>query len=154
MEVSVAEIIPITLREANRFIEKHHRHSGRAQGCKFCVALSDGLGTLHGVAVVGRPISRYLDDGLTAEVTRLCTDGCRNACSFLYGACARIARNMGYRIILTYILETECGVSLRAAGWKDNGLHGGGNWNTPGRPRADSPNPGRKRLYIKNLEKP
>ncbi len=93
MEVRIAEIIPISLREANRFIEKHHRHSGRAQGCKFCVALSDGHGTLHGVAVVGRPISRYLDDGRTAEVTRLCTDGILNGCSFLYGCCARIARD-------------------------------------------------------------
>ena len=72
MEVRIAEIIPISLREANRFIEKHHRHSGRAQGCKFCVALSDESGVLHGVAVVGRSISRYLDDGRTAEVTRLC----------------------------------------------------------------------------------
>ena len=81
MEVRIAEIIPISLREANRFIEKHHRHSGRAQGCKFCVALSDGQGVIHGVAVVGRPISRYLDDGRTAEVTRLCTDGTFNGCS-------------------------------------------------------------------------
>ncbi|MGM9309532.1 MULTISPECIES: XF1762 family protein [Eubacteriales] len=83
--MSIAEIIPISLREANRFIEKHHRHSGRAQGCKFCVALSDESGVLHGVAVVGRSISRYLDDGRTAEVTRLCTDGTFNGCSFLYG---------------------------------------------------------------------
>lgn len=101
MEVRIAEIIPISLREANRFIEKHHRHSGRAQGCKFCVALSDGLGVIHGVAVVGRPISRYLDDGWTAEVTRLCTDGTFNGCSFLYGCCARIAREMGFRKIIT-----------------------------------------------------
>lgn len=104
MEVRIAEIIPISLREANRFIEKHHRHSGRAQGCKFCVALSDGLGVIHGVAVVGRPISRYLDDGRTAEVTRLCTDGTFNGCSFLYGCCARIAREMGFRKIITYTL--------------------------------------------------
>ena len=96
MEVRIAEIIPISLREANRFIEKHHRHSGRAQGCKFCVALSDGQGVIHGVAVVGRPISRYLDDGRTAEVTRLCTDGTFNGCSFLYGCCARIAREWDF----------------------------------------------------------
>ncbi len=117
MEVRIAEIIPISLREANRFIEKHHRHSGRAQGCKFCVALSDGHGTLHGVAVVGRPISRYLDDGRTAEVTRLCTDGTFNGCSFLYGCCARIAREMGFRKIITYTLAEENGASLRASGW-------------------------------------
>lgn len=139
MEVSVAEIIPITLREANRFIEKHHRHSGRAQGCKFCVALSDGLGTLHGVAIVGRPISRYLDDGWTAEVTRLCTDGIFNGCSFLYGRCAKIAKEMGYRKIITYILEGENGTSLRASGWScAPRVRGGGSWNVPGRPRAES----------------
>lgn len=152
MEVSVAEIIPITLREANRFIEKHHRHSGRAQGCKFCVALSDGLGTLHGVAIVGRPISRYLDDGWTAEVTRLCTDGIFNGCSFLYGRCAKIAKEMGYRKIITYILEGENGTSLRASGWScAPGVRGGGSWNVPGRPRAESKNIGPKRMYYKEL---
>ena len=117
MEVRIAEIIPISLREANRFIEKHHRHSGRVQGCKFCVALSDGLGVIHGVAVAGWPISRYLDDGRTAEVTRLCTDGTFNGCSFLYGRCARIAREMGFRKIITYTLAEESGASLRASGW-------------------------------------
>ena len=137
MEVRIAEIIPISLREANRFIEKHHRHSGRAQGCKFCVALSDGHGTLHGVAVVGRPISRYLDDGRTAEVTRLCTDGILNGCSFLYGCCARIAREMGFRKIITYTLDTESGASLRAAGWTCAGLAGGKRWTGSRRPAAD-----------------
>ena len=123
MEVRIAEIIPISLREANRFIEKHHRHSGRAQGCKFCVALSDGQGVIHGVAVVGRPISRYLDDGRTAEVTRLCTDGTFNGCSFLYGCCARIAREMGFRKIITYTLAEEGGVGPVR---RDSGAAGAG----------------------------
>ena len=152
LEVRIAEIIPISLREANRFIEKHHRHSGRAQGCKFCVALSDGQGTLHGVAVVGRPISRYLDDGRTAEVTRLCTDGTFNGCSFLYGCCARIAREMGFRKIITYTLAEEGGASLRASGWScAPGFRGGGSWNVPGRPRTESRNTGPKRMYYKEL---
>lgn len=152
MEVRIAEIIPISLREANRFIEKHHRHSGQAQGCKFCVALSDGLGVIHGVAVVGRPISRYLDDGRTAEVTRLCTDGTFNGCSFLYGCCARIAREMGFRKIITYTLAEEGGASLRASGWSCTpGLRGGGSWNVPGRPRTESRNTGPKRMYYKEL---
>lgn len=150
-EVLYIQIIPITLRQANDFVLARHRHHGKVQGCKFCIGAADECGQVRGVAIVGRPVSRYLDDGLTAEVTRLCTDGCKNACSFLYGACARIARSMGYHKILTYILETEHGTSLRAAGWEDNGLCGGGNWNTPGRPRTDSPNPGRKRLYAKIL---
>lgn len=130
----------------------HHRHSGRIQGCKFCVAVKDGGGRLRGVAIVGRPVSRHLDDGLTAEVTRLCTDGLPNACSFLYAACARIAREMGYEKIITYTLASENGASLRASGWMAvDGLRGGGNWNVPGRPRTDSPNSGPKRLYALDL---
>ena len=155
LEVRIAEIIPISLREANRFIEKHHRHSGRAQGCKFCVALSDGHGTLHGVAVVGRPISRYLDDGRTAEVTRLCTDGILNGCSFLYGCCARIAREMGFRKIITYTLAEENGASLAGPpGWlcaPGTGRGGWKRWNAGGRPRAESRNTGPKRMYYKEL---
>ena len=81
-----------------------------------------------GVAITGRPVSRYLDDGLTLEVNRLCTDGTRNACSFLYGAAARAAKAMGYRKIITYILDTEDGASLRAAGWSCAGLAGGKEW--------------------------
>lgn len=151
MEVRIAEIIPISLREANRFIEKHHRHSGRAQGCKFCVALSDGHGTLHGVAVVGRPISRYLDDGRTAEVTRLCTDGILNGCSFLYGCCARIAREMGFRKIITYTLAEENGASLRASGWLcAPGFRGGGSWNVPGRPRRRAGTPAQNECITRN----
>ena len=151
-EVSIAEIIPISLREANRFIETHHRHSGRAQGCKFCVALSDELGVLRGVAVVGRPVARRLDDGKTAEVTRLCTDGIHNGCSFLYARCARIAREMGFRKIITYTLAEESGASLRASGWScAPGFRGGGSWNVPGRPRTESRNTGPKRMYYKEL---
>ena len=68
-----------------------------------------------GVVIVGRPVSRYLDDGWTLEVNRLCTDGSRNACSMLYGAAWRAARAMGYKRLITYILESECGASKRAA---------------------------------------
>ena len=81
-------------------------------------------GRLAGVAIVGRPVSRYLDDGLTLEVNRLCTDGTKNACSFLYGAAARAAKVLGYHRIVTYILDTESGVSLRASGWRVRGAGG------------------------------
>ena len=139
------------MRESNAFVEAHHRHHGKVRGCKFCVAaVVDGI--IHGVAIVGSPVSRYLDNGLTAEVTRLCTDGTRNACSFLYAASARIARQMGYEKIITYTLESENGASLRASGWRCEGLRGGKNWNHPGRPRQDSPNPGKKKLYSNELK--
>ena len=145
------KIVPVTMKQANEFVLSHHRHHGKVRGCKFCIGAVDGDGVLHGAAIVSRPVSRYLDDGRTAEITRLCTDGYRNACSFLYGACARIARQMGYDTILKYILESEDGTSLRASGWTDKGICGGRNWNVPSRPRADSQNSGRKRCYYKEL---
>ena len=109
-------LIPVPLSEANAFVARHHRHHKPVTGHKFSIGcMKDGR--LAGVAIVGRPVSRYLDDGLTLEVNRLCTDGTPNACSFLYGAAWRAARALGYRKIVTYILDTESGASLRAAGW-------------------------------------
>lgn len=107
----------ITLTEANRFVIEHHRHHGACVGCKFCLGAFDSDGIMHGVSIVGRPVSRFLDNGKTAEVTRLCSDGMRNVCSFLYAASARHARSAGYSKIITYILESETGASLKAAGW-------------------------------------
>lgn len=106
---------------------------------------------MRGVAIVGRPVSRYLDNGLTAEVTRLCTDGYKNACSFLYAVCERTARCMGFERIQTYILITENGASLKAANWLCDGERRGGNWNTTSRPRKDSLNAVKKIIYYKNL---
>ena len=94
-------MLPISLRDANAFVLAHHRHSGQVRGCKFCVAVVDDLDAVHGVAIVGRPVARRLDDGKTAEVTRLCTDGIANGCSLLYSRCARIAKLMGYQKIIT-----------------------------------------------------
>lgn len=106
----------VPLHVANAFVIEHHRHNDKVLGCKFCIgAFKDDK--MIGVAIVGRPVSRYLDDGNTLEVTRLCTDGTRNACSFLYGRSARKAKEMGYKKIQTYILVSEPGTSLRAAGW-------------------------------------
>ena len=145
------EICPMTLKEANAYVEQNHRHHGPVVGHKFSIGCSDGE-KIVGVAIVGRPVARHLDDGWTLEVNRLCTDGTRNACSMLYAAAWRAARAMGYKRIVTYILDTENGASLRASGWQcAPGLRGGGNWNVPGRPRADSRNTGPKRLYYKEL---
>jgi len=100
---------------ANAFIKTHHRHHGIVAGYKFAIGLINDIGDLCGVVVVGRPVARYYDDGYTAEVTHLCTNGIKNGCSFLYSAAARTAREMGYTKILTYLLETENGASLRAS---------------------------------------
>lgn len=129
-------LTPITLREANAFVEAHHRHHKPARGCILCVAVSDG-DVVRGVAIVGRPVSRMLDDGWTAEVVRVATDGARNACSMLYGASWRAARAIGYRRLVTYTLPEEGGASLRAAGWRCLGEAGGGSWDRKGRPRVD-----------------
>lgn len=142
------KVVPITLKQANAFVIQHHRHHGKVQGCKFCIGAVDNNGELRGVAITGRPVSRYLDNGTTAEITRLCTDGYKNACSFLYSACVRVAKEMGYKKIITYILETENGASLKAAGWLEQGICGG-NWNVKSRPRNNSPNICKKRLYYK-----
>ena len=111
------DICPISLKEANAFVEQYHRHHHAVVGHKFSIGCTDGE-KIVGVAIVGRPVSRYLDDGLTLEVNRLATDGTRNACSMLYAAAWRAARAMGYKKLITYILKTETGSSLKAAGWK------------------------------------
>lgn len=131
-------ITPISLAEANVFVSRHHRHHKPVPGAKFCVAVSDDAGQVRGVAIVGRPVARGLDDGWTLEVNRCCTDGARNACSMLYGAAWRAARALGFRRLLTYTLPQEGGASLRGAGWINLGLRGGGNWNTAARPRIDT----------------
>ena len=99
------EIRPINFRDACEFISENHRHHKPTVGCKFSLGLYD-CDRLVGVAVCGRPVSRYYDDGLTCEINRLCTDGTFNACSMLYGACCRVAKAMGYKKIITYILES------------------------------------------------
>ena len=136
---------------ANDYIREHHRHHGAVAGCKFVIGLIDDNGNLRGVTVIDRPVSRYLDDGYTAEVTRLCTDGYKNACSMLYSAAARTAKEMGYVKIITYILENESGVSLRASGWELEGIYGGGSWNAPSRNRVDKAPTCKKKRYCKRL---
>ena len=127
---------PVSLAEANAFVALHHRHHKPVTGHKFSIGCTED-GQLVGVAIVGRPVSRYLDNGLTLEVNRLCTDGTKNACSMLYAAAWRASRAMGYQKIITYILDTENGASLRAAGWTCAGIAGGKRWTGTRRPAAD-----------------
>ena len=132
------QLQPITLREARRFVNLHHRHHKAPQGGLYAIGLNDGYDVV-GVAIVGRPVARMNDTGWTAEVTRLCVrEGHKNAASMLYQACWRAARAMGYRRLITYTLQTEPGTSLRAAGWRLIGEAGGGSWNREERPRVDT----------------
>lgn len=129
-------LMPITIKAARAFVAAHHRHHRAPVGALFCLAACCDL-RIVGVAVVGRPASRVLDNGTTAEVTRLCTDGTRNACSFLYGACRRAAKALGYKRLITYILSTELGSSLKASNWVCTGLVAGRSWSCAARPRTD-----------------
>ena len=129
-------LVPVSLKNANAFVAEHHRHHKPTRGHKFSIGCAVE-GRLVGVAIVGRPVSRYLDDGLTLEVNRLCTTGEPNACSMLYGAAARAAKAMGYRKIITYTLDSEPGISLRAVGWTCAGPAGGERWTGQRRPAVD-----------------
>lgn len=129
-------IVPIDFDEAVAYIKQWHRHHKPPQGHKFSLGVSDGE-KIVGVACVGRPVARKLQDGWTLEVTRVATDGTPNACSILYAAAWRATRELGYKKLITYILSTERGTSLKAAGWKCIGKAGGGSWNCKGRPRVD-----------------
>jgi len=135
----VLTLVPCTLKDAEAFVEQHHRHHRPPRGGLFAVAVAAGAEVV-GVAIVGRPVARGLQDGWTAEVTRLCVVDAaraRNACSMLYGAAWRAARALGYRRLVTYILSSEPGTTLRAAGWAKIGEAGGGSWSRPSRPRVD-----------------
>lgn len=129
------QLCPITLAEANAYVERNHRHHRPVVGHLFCVAVEDG--EIRGIAITGRPVARMLQDSYTAEVLRCCTDGTKNAPSMLYRASWRAARALGYRKLVTYTLPQEGGASLRAAGFKLIGEAGGGSWHRENRPRVD-----------------
>ena len=121
------KIVPITLKKGNEIVTQWHRHHKPSVGHKFSIGLME-LDAYIGVAICGRPVARGSDDGLTLEVARLCTNGTQNACSMLYGACARVAKEMGYKKIQTYILLSEPGISLKASGWVMEAVTAGGQW--------------------------
>ena len=143
-------LVPVSLKTANAFVAVHHRHHKPTTGHKFSIGCECD-GQLVGVVIAGRPVSRYLDDGRTLEVNRLCTTGEKNACSMLYGAAARAAKAMGYHKIITYTLDSEPGASLRAAGWTCMGRAGGKRWTGKRCPAVDLCPPQMKLRYEKQL---
>jgi hypothetical protein len=144
--VNRAEIVPLTLAEARRYVAEHHRHNEPPVGHRFSIGLRRD-DELVGVVIAGHPVARKADDGLTIELVRLTTEGDRNACSRLYGAACRAAFAMGYRKVITYTLADEPGSSLRAAGFTEDGTteghegwkHGDGALNAAFRPRLFDP---------------
>lgn len=139
-------IHPLTLKEACQLVARWHRHLKRPTGGLLAIGVAlENATEPCGCVIVGRPSARMLDDGWTAEVTRCCTNGYRNAPSMLYRAAWRAVRAMGYRRLVTYTLPEEGGASLRAAGFKLIGEAGGGKWDREQRPRVDD-HPQQKKL--------
>jgi hypothetical protein len=137
VKVLCMDIKPISLKTAQEYVREHHRHNKPPVGHKFSIGLFDGE-RMVGIATAGRPVARALDDGLTLEVTRTCTDGTRNANSMLYGAIVRAATALGYLKCVTYTQAAESGASLRGAGWTAVAeIAPRKGWDTPSRPRAD-----------------
>ncbi len=139
-------------REANAIVAAWHRHHKRVAGRRFSIKCLDENGVLRGVAIVGRPVARLTCRKTIVEVTRMCTDGTANACSYLYGACARVAKEMGFKKIQTFILDSEPGTSLKAAGWVFDGYTDGGDgWQSRAGRRNDQPTC-RKQRWVKILQ--
>ena len=133
-------LTPINLKTANAFVQQYHRHHKPTRGHKFSIGVSED-GALVGVAICGRPVAR------------LCTDGTPNACSILYAAAYRAARAMGYNRVVTYILDTENGSSLKAAGYTCEGRAGGLEWNGAKAPKQADQYPHQmKTRWVKKKE--
>lgn len=129
-------LVPITFRQARDYVTDQHRHHAPPVGHKFSIGVATDDGTLHGVAIIGRPVARSWDNGLTLEVTRTATDGTPHVNSMLYGAAWRAAKALGYRRLITYTQAGESGASLRAVGWRviaERPARAG--WNCPSRVR-------------------
>ena len=135
--MSKLHVIPLSLAEASRFVAAHHRHHKPPVGHKFSIGVTTD-GVLVGVAIIGRPVARHLDDARTLEVTRTATDGAPNANSVLYGAARRAVFAMGYDRLITYTQAGEPGASLRAAGYRIIAKRPArAGWWTPSRPREN-----------------
>lgn len=157
---STLQIVPLTLAQLNVLVARLHRHHQPVRGHRFSLGV-ECKGQLVGACSVGRPVARLTDQYKVAEVTRLVTDGTPNACSILYAAAARACKAMGFEKIQTFILDSEPGASLRAAGWVLDGESGGGDWNRDSTRlkkswlfddynRTDQPM-GAKRRYVRTL---
>lgn len=145
------ELRPITVRAACDQVSILHRHLPRVIGGLFGSTLwADEK--LVAVGIASLPKAKASQDGFTMEVSRLATDGYRNACSRLYGALCRAAAAVGYRRALTFTRLDEPGTSLRAAGFRDDGLTREQSWDRPSRSRSAEPS--QVRRWVRDLQEP
>jgi hypothetical protein len=129
-------VVPVTIQDAKHFVDAWHRHHRAPVSALFALGVADDGDVLRGVAIIGRPVARGYQDGMTAEVTRTATDGVPNGNSMLYGAAWRAARALGYRRLITYTHADESGTSLRAVGWRVLAVRPPRvGWSVPSRPR-------------------
>lgn len=143
--------VPCSVTRAREVVEAWHRHHGPSTSGLFAAAVATEDGIVRGVALVGRPVARLLDDGWTLEVTRVATDGTPNACSALYGIARRLAATLGYARLVTYTREDEPGSSPRGAGLRDDGPIRARSWDMPGRRRTDKTEIVRRRRWSLSL---
>ncbi|WP_218964525.1 XF1762 family protein [Lysinibacillus sphaericus] len=145
------EVVPVTLKEAQQFVDQYHRHHKQPQGHKFSIGLQIN-NKLIGVVIAGRPVSRHLDNKQTLEVTRCCViEGFKNAVSKLYSSVCKAAKAFGYKKVITYTLATETGSSMKAVGFMLDVISDGGSWNSKSRPRIDKHPTTPKFRWVKNL---
>ena len=144
------KIVHVELDEANDIVLRLHRHHKKVLSHRFSIGVEMG-GQLIGCVIIGRPVARRTDQRMTLEVTRLVTDGTANACSLLYSAAARAGKELGYKRIQTFILKSEPGTSLKAAGWKYDGETTGRSWSVPSREREDKHPIGIKTRWMREL---
>lgn len=144
--------IPLSYKKACTFINSYHRHHTAPQGHRFSIGLTDG-DNLVGVVMAGNPVSRYLDDGVTLEITRCCIKSSvyKNGVSKLISAVYQAAKAIGYTKIVTYVLEDESGISLKACGFDFDGTSDGGSWNCKSRKRIDKAPTGPKKRWVKKI---
>jgi hypothetical protein len=143
------KIIPLDLKEANYLVKKLHRHHKPAVGHRFSLGVIDGEGNVIGCVIASRPIARLADQKFVLEITRVATDGSRNACSILLGAVSRTAKAMGYARVQTTTLSRESGSSLKAVGWKSQEINQDGTgWDSRSGRNVDCKNDKKVRWWV------
>jgi hypothetical protein len=115
-------VVPVTITDARKHIERHHSHHHAPVGGLLACAVAEG-DRVCCVAVLSRPVARMLDArGDVAEVTRVASDGTKHAASMCLAAVTRAALALGWRRLVSYTLLGEAGTSYRAAGWRCTGI--------------------------------
>ncbi len=150
----VGQIRPkaVTQKQAFDMVKRWHKHLKAPQGWKFGLAIEDDIGAL-GVVIVGRPVSRNLDDGVTFEITRLALidKGIKNAASILLGAACKSAKLHGASRIISYTLDDEDGVAYKASGFHVDHITQGQRWSRETRERKDEHPTCDKKRWVKKL---